>query len=69
MAAGHWQNKLYPYGSTDTLGDGILLSIGQPTHYWWCWLAIGVCIAYILLLNIVIVILLTILPGKLLKAA
>lgn len=35
----------------------------MPVNYWWCWLAIGVSIAYILLLNIVIVTLLTILPG------
>lgn len=64
LVAGHWQNKLYPYGATgQTLGDGILQSIGMPVDYWWCWLAIGVSIAYILLLNAVIVILLTVLPG------
>lgn len=62
--AGHWQNKAYPYAAGETLGDGILGTLGQPIHYWWCWLAIGVCIAYILLLNVVIVILLTILPGQ-----
>lgn len=64
LVAGHWQNKAYPYGGAGlTLGDGILQSIGMPVNYWWCWLAIGVSIAYILLLNAVIVILLTILPG------
>ncbi len=64
VAADHWQNKLYPYGSTQTLGDGILGSIGMPTHYYWCWIAIGVCLAYILLFNVIIVILLTVLPRK-----
>ena len=64
VAADHWQNKLYPYGSTQTLGDGILGSIGISTHYYWCWIAIGVCLAYILLFNVIIVILLTVLPRK-----
>ncbi len=64
VAADHWQNKLYPYGSTQTLGDGILASIGISTHYYWCWIAIGVCLAYILLFNVIIVILLTVLPRK-----
>ncbi|KAL3150185.1 hypothetical protein ABBQ32_000044 [Trebouxia sp. C0010 RCD-2024] len=64
FTGGHWQNKAYPYGGAGlTLGDGILQSIGMPVNYWWCWLAIGVSIAYILLLNAVIVILLTILPA------
>lgn len=64
FTAGHWQNKLYPYGGTgQTLGDGIMRSIDLPVDYWWCWLAIGVSIAYILLLNAIIVILLTVLPG------
>ena len=58
------QNKLYPYGSTQTLGDGILGSIGISTHYYWCWIAIGICLAYILLFNVIIVILLTVLPRK-----
>ena len=66
--AGHWQNKAYPYAAGETLGDGILGTLGQPIHYWWCWLAIGVCIAYILLFNVVIVILLTILPGQYVSA-
>ncbi len=65
VAADHWQNKLYPYGSTQTLGDGILGTIGISTHYYWCWIAIGVCLAYILLFNVIIVILLTVLPRKL----
>lgn len=66
LSAGHWQNKLYPYGGTgQTLGDGIMRSIDLPVDYWWCWLAIGVCIAYILLLNVIIVVLLTVLPGLL----
>lgn len=64
VAADHWQNKLYPYGSTQTLGDGILASIGISAHYYWCWIAIGVCLAYILLFNVIIVILLTVLPRK-----
>ena len=64
VAADHWQNKLYPYGSTQTLGDGILGTIGISTHYYWCWVAIGVCLAYILLFNVIIVILLTVLPRK-----
>ena len=63
VCAGHWQNKPYPYATGETLGDGILGSLGQSTHYYWCWIAIGVCLAYILLLNIIIVILLTVLPG------
>lgn len=64
VAADHWQNKLYPYGSTQTLGDGIMGTIGISTHYYWCWIAIGVCLAYILLFNVIIVILLTVLPRK-----
>ncbi|DBA79271.1 TPA: hypothetical protein ACH3X2_007820 [Trebouxia sp. C0005] len=62
FTAHHWQNKLYPYGSTQTLGDGIMGTIGISTHYYWCWIAIGVCLAYILLFNVIIVILLTVLP-------
>lgn len=68
LHADHWQNKPYPYATGGlggaTLGDGIMGSLGLSTHYYWCWIAIGVCIAYILLLNIIIVILLTILPRK-----
>lgn len=64
VPADHWQNKLYPYGSTQTLGDGILGTIGISTHYYWCWIAIGVCLAYILLFNVIIVILLTVLPRE-----
>ena len=64
LSAGHWQNKLYPYGGTgQTLGDGIMRSLDLPVDYWWCWLAIGVCIAYIILLNAIIIFLLTVLPG------
>ncbi|KAL0018676.1 hypothetical protein WJX77_002041 [Trebouxia sp. C0004] len=69
FTANHWQgSKLYPYAqgpfprNSQTLGDGMLHQLSQTTHYWWCWLAIGVTIAYILLLNVLIVILLTILP-------
>lgn len=36
----------------------------QSTHYWWCWLAIGEMIAYILVMNLAIPVLLAILPGK-----
>ena len=63
---------MYPFaqgpfpGNAQTLGDGTLHQLSQTTHYWWCWLAIGVSIAYILLLNVLIVIFLTILPRKLL---
>ena len=64
-SAGHWQNKPFPYGTGETLGDGILHSIGMSTHYWWCWLAIGVCLAYIAVMNLIIVVLLTILPRRL----
>ena len=73
--ADHWQGaKVYPFAqgpfpaNTQTLGDGMLHQLSQTTHYWWCWLAIGVSIAYILLLNVLIVILLTVLPRKLLHS-
>ncbi|DBA99141.1 TPA: hypothetical protein ACH3X3_011764 [Trebouxia sp. C0006] len=69
FTANHWQgDKRYPYAqgifpaNTQTLGDGILHQLSQTTHYWWCWLAIGVCLAYIFLLNLLIPVLLTILP-------
>ncbi len=70
-AAVHWQgDKLYPYAQgafpayTQTLGDGVMHQLSQSTHYWWCWVAIGVCVAYILVLNVLIAVLLTVLPRK-----
>ena len=67
----HWQgSKVYPYAqgpfppNSQTLGDGMLHQLSQTTHYWWCWLAIGVTIGYVLLLNVLIVVFLTILPGN-----
>lgn len=36
----------------------------QSTHYWWCWVAIGELIAYILVMNAAIAVLLTILPRQ-----
>ena len=39
-------------------------SLGLPVNYYWCWIAVGVCIAYIILLNILIVFLLSVLPRK-----
>ncbi|KAL3140482.1 hypothetical protein ABBQ38_004739 [Trebouxia sp. C0009 RCD-2024] len=70
FTAHHWQGaKVYPFAqgpfpaNTQSLGDGVLHQLSQTTHYWWCWLAIGVCIAYIFLLNVLIVIFLTILPA------
>ena len=76
VAAGHWQGgKTYPYAqgifpaNTQTLGDGILHQLHQSTHYWWCWAALGVGIAYVLVMNIAIVILLKILPREFSVAA
>ena len=38
--------------------------LSQTTHYWWCWLAIGVAaIGYAVLLNVLIVIFLLGLSG------
>ena len=71
MHADHWQgNKRYPFAqgiypaNTQTLGDGILHQFSESTHYWWCWVAVGVLIGYILLLNVLIAVLLTVLPRK-----
>ena len=71
MVADHWQGgKTYPYAqgifpaNGQTLGDGILHQLHQPTHYWWCWLAIGAGLAYILVMNIAIVFLLKMLPRE-----
>ena len=70
--ADHWQgSKTYPYAQgpfaagEQTLGDGILHQLAQTTHYWWCWLAIGVTLAYIFLLNVLIVMFLAVLPREL----
>lgn len=62
--AGHWQNKPYPYApyQAETLGNGILMGLDMGTEYWWCWLALGVNLAYIFLLNGVLVLCLTFLP-------
>lgn len=63
--AGHWQNKPYPYAPYlgRTLGDGTLLGLDMSTDYYWCWIGIGVSLAYILLLNAMIVLLLAFLPA------
>ena len=63
--AGHWQNKPYPYAPYlgRTLGDGVLLSMDMSTEYWWCWVGIAVNVAYILLLNGLIILLLAFLPA------
>ena len=69
--ADHWQgDKLYPYAQgpfpaySQTLGDGILHQTSQSTHYWWCWMAIGELVAYILIMNVAIPAFLTILPRR-----
>lgn len=64
-AAGHWQNKPYPYApyQDHTLGDGVLLSLNMSTKYYWCWIGIGVNLAYIVLLNAIIVLCLAFLPA------
>ncbi|DBB15923.1 TPA: hypothetical protein ACH3X3_003297 [Trebouxia sp. C0006] len=69
FTAHHWQgDKLYPYAQgpfpaySQTLGDGILHQTSQSTHYWWCWMAIGELVAYILIMNVAIPAFLTILP-------
>ncbi len=61
----HWQNKPYPYPIYGgmTLGDGILAGLDMENRYWWVWLGIGVNLAYILLMNVIIVICLAYLPG------
>ncbi len=65
LVAGHWQNKPYPYAPYQgrTLGDGTLLSLDMSTDYYWCWIGIGVNLAYILLLNGIIVLCLAFLPA------
>lgn len=45
------------------MGDGVLLSLDMSTDYWWCWLGIAVNLAYILLLNGLIILLLAVLPA------
>ena len=64
--AGHWQNKPYPYAPYQglTLGDGILRGLDMENEYWWVWLGIGVNLAYILLMNVMIIICLAYLPGN-----
>lgn len=61
----HWQNKAYPYPiyAGRTLGDGILAGYDMENEYWWVWLGIGVNLAYILLMNIIIIFCLAYLPG------
>lgn len=63
---GHWQNKPYPYAPYQglTLGDGILRSLDMENEYWWVWLGIGVNLAYIFLMNVIIIICLAYLPGE-----
>lgn len=65
ISAGHWQNKPYPYAPYlgRTLGDGTLLGLDMSTDYYWCWIGLGVNLAYILLLNAMIVTLLAFLPA------
>ncbi|KAL0019151.1 hypothetical protein WJX77_009596 [Trebouxia sp. C0004] len=60
FTAHHWQgDKRYPYAQgpfpaySQTL-DGVLHQTSQSTHYWWCWVAIGEFVAYILLMNVAI---------------
>ena len=62
---GHWQNKRYPYSPYQdrTLGDGILLSYDMSTEYWWCWVGLGVNLAYIFFLNALIMLCLAFLPS------
>ena len=61
----HWQNKAYPYPiyAGRTLGDGILAGYDMENEYWWVWLGIGVNLAYILLMNVIIIFCLAYLPG------
>lgn len=63
--AGHWQDKQYPYPPYlgRTLGDGVLLSLDMSSEYWWCWIGIAVSLAYILLLNVILVLCLAFLPA------
>ena len=65
VPAGHWQNKPFPYPPYQdrTLGDGTLLGLDMSTDYYWCWIGLGVNLAYILLLNAMIVTLLAFLPA------
>ncbi len=46
-----------------TLGDGILTGLDMENKYWWVWLGIGVNVAYIFLLNMIIIVCLAYLPG------
>ena len=41
----------------------MLLSLDMPTDYWWCWLGVAVNLAYILLLNGIIILCLAFLPA------
>ena len=63
--AGHWQDKQYPSAPYlgHTLGDGVLLSLDMSSHYWWCWVGIAVGLAYILLLNVTLILCLAFLPA------
>ncbi|KAL0021570.1 hypothetical protein WJX77_010078 [Trebouxia sp. C0004] len=65
FTGGHWQNKPFPYAPYQgrTLGDGTLLGLDMSTDYYWCWIGLGVNLAYILLLNAMIVALLAFLPA------
>lgn len=67
--ADHWQgDKRYPFAqgifpaNTQTMGDGILHQLHQSTYYHWCWIAVGVGLGYIFVMNVAIVFLLKILP-------
>ncbi|KAL3141609.1 hypothetical protein ABBQ32_004850 [Trebouxia sp. C0010 RCD-2024] len=65
FTGGHWQDKQYPYPPYlgRTLGDGVLLSLDMSSQYWWCWLGIAVSLAYILLLNVTLILCLAFLPA------
>ncbi|KAL3160198.1 hypothetical protein ABBQ32_010959 [Trebouxia sp. C0010 RCD-2024] len=65
FSGGHWQNKNYPYPPYQglTLGDGILRNLDMENKYWWVWLGIGVNLAYILLMNMIIIVCLAYLPA------
>eukprot|EP00891_Asterochloris_glomerata_P005171 jgi/Astpho2/5171/Aster-04755 len=65
FTAEHWQGtKRYPYAPYQdrTLGDGILLTLNMPNHYWWVWVGVGALFAYIIGLNFVIAACLAYLP-------
>ncbi len=65
VPTGHWQNKPFPYAPYQdrTLGDGTLLGLDMSTDYYWCWIGLGFNLAYIFLLNAMIVTLLAFLPA------